>query len=96
MNTKTAYQFDAAGLLVGVTDADESPMEEGVFLLPAFATFTVPPPPVDGQWPRWNGTAWQMVNKPSAEQTEQSALSKLQAFLRENPEVAALIGTPSE
>lgn len=93
MNTKPAYQFDVAGLLVGVTDADESPLEPGVFLLPARCTFKAPPNNVpDGKWPRWTGSKWQLVNRPVAEAAEpENSLAKLQAFLTANPDVAGLL-----
>lgn len=91
MSTKTAYQFDAAGLLLGTTEADESPLEPGVFHLPARCTFVAPPDEVpDGQWPRWNGTSWALAKKP--EQPTEDPVAKLQAFLAANHDVAAIIG----
>lgn len=91
MTTKPAYQFDRAGLLIGETVADESPMEPGVFLLPARATFSAPPEDVPAdKWPRWNGTGWDLVNRP-AEPSPENSLAKLQAFLNANPDVAELI-----
>jgi hypothetical protein len=90
--SKTAYQYDSAGFYTGTTEADESPLEPGVFLLPARCTFTVPPTNIpDSQWPRWNGASWNLINKPIA--TEISAADKLKAFLSQNPDVAALINT---
>lgn len=95
--SKTAYQFDAAGLYQGTTVADESPLEPGVYLLPARCTLTEPPaefPP--GQWPRWNGKTWALVNRPApAETTESDPVAKLQAFLAQNPDVAALLQQPA-
>lgn len=93
MTTETAYQFDHAGLLVGRTEADESPLEPGVFLLPARCTFTPPPEDVPAdKWPRWNGAGWGLVNRPTAPEAE-NPLAKLQAFLQANPDVAALVNT---
>ena len=51
------YQADT-GLLLGTSTADRSPMEPGVWLIPAFATTAPPPAPdeghevayVDGDW----------------------------------------------
>ncbi|WP_435605886.1 phage major tail tube protein [Pseudomonas knackmussii] len=57
-----AYQFNLAGLYVGETEADESPMEPGVYLVPAHCTLIAPPADVpDGRWPRFNGTSWSLV-----------------------------------
>lgn len=93
MNTKPAYQFDFAGLYAGVTDADESPLEPGVFLLPARSTFTEPPQDVPAdKWPRWDGARWNLANRPAAPEPE-NPLAKLQAFLTANPDVADLLNT---
>lgn len=88
--SKTAYQYDNAGLFIGTTSADESPLEPGVFLLPARCTFTAPPSDVtDGKWPRWNNNSWDLITKPVI--SESSPAEKLKAFLAQNPDVAALI-----
>lgn len=93
MTAKTAYQFDHAGLLVGTTDADESPLEPGVFLLPTRCTFLKPPRRIpNGKWPRFNGVKWAMVSRPTQRETE-NPLAKLQAFLQANPDVADLLNT---
>jgi hypothetical protein len=89
-----AFQFDHAGLYAGTTEADESPLEPGVYLLPARCTLT--PPPADApasKWPRWNGSAWQMVNRPAPAPAAEAEdpVAKLQAFLAQNPDVAALL-----
>ncbi len=93
MNTKLAWQFGYTGLLVGPTDADESPLEEGVFHLPAYCTFTPPPEDVPvGAWPRWNAkrAEWEFATKPQQAATD-DPLAKLQAFLAANPDVAGLL-----
>lgn len=43
MNSKTVYQTDAYGVFVGITSADESPLEPGVFLIPAGCVEVKPP-----------------------------------------------------
>ena len=89
------YQYNTAGLYQGETDADESPLEPGVLLMPARTTRT--PPPTDfpeGRWPRWNGVAWELATKPQAPAAP-DPVAKLQAFLNENPDVAALIEQPA-
>lgn len=92
--TKPVYQVDHAGLFVCTTEADESPLEPGVWHLPA-GTIETPPPeqwPAD-RWPRWNGHAWQLVPRPAAApQPEMTPAQKLAAFLQANPDVQSLIG----
>jgi hypothetical protein len=56
MTTKQVCQLDQEGYLIGVTEADESPLELGVFLLPADA-IDVPVPSIpEGQRAKWIGT----------------------------------------
>ena len=89
--SKPCYQLDRAGLLQGETVADESPLEPGVYLLPSGCTFTAPPDEVpEGQWPRFNGSTWDFVPKP-APANDNDPVVKLQAFLRDNPDVAQLL-----
>lgn len=88
--SKIAYQYDYAGLYAGKTEADESPLEPGVYLLPARSTLTEPPAAIpEGKWPRWNGAVWDLVTRPAV--AELSATDKLKEFLEQNPDVAALI-----
>lgn len=94
MNTKTVYQMDTSGLYVGTTLADESPLEPGVWLMPA-RTVAEPPPtewPAE-KWPRWNGSAWTLVNKPvpAAAANDNDPVAKLVAFLNDNPDVAEVL-----
>lgn len=53
----------------GSTEADANPEEPGKFLLPAFATFDVPPQPEPGTWPFWRTFAkgWNLENVPTPE-----------------------------
>lgn len=91
--SKPAYQFDHAGLFIGVTEADESPLEPGVYLLPARCTLTPPPNDVPtDQCPRWNGSAWVLVGllKPAAAH-DNDPVAKLRDFLAANPDVAAIL-----
>ena len=57
MTTKQVSQLDADGYFVGVTVADESPLEPGVFLLPAGAIDAAAPVVPEGQRAKWDG-AW--------------------------------------
>lgn len=86
-----AYQTNSAGLLTGATSADESPLEPGVYLMPAGAVAVAPPTewPQD-KWPRWDGAQWLLVNKPNTP-AELTPEQKLAQFLQANPDVAALV-----
>lgn len=93
MTSKTAYQYDRAGLLTGTTEADESPLEPGVYLLPANCTLVSPPEewPAD-KWPRWMGRNWKLTAKPASPANDnQYPVEKLREFLNSNPDVAALL-----
>lgn len=88
------YQYDPAGIYQGTTEADESPLEPGVWLMPARTTAV--PPPADapeGRRPRWNGSRWDLVV--AAASRHEDAAVKLAAFLDANPDVAALLDQPA-
>lgn len=91
MDTKQVFQTDRDGWLVGVTDAFESPLEPGVFLIPGGCVEAAPPaaPWPEGLWPRHVGGGWTMQKKPMA--ADQDPAAKLAAFLAANPDVAAMI-----
>lgn len=60
--TKTVYQTSPLGLFTGFTEADESPLEPGVFLIPG-GCVEVPPPLIpENKAAHWNGQAWQLVD----------------------------------
>lgn len=57
MNTKTVSQLDAQGYFTGLTQADESPLEPGIFPLPAGCVDALPPEIPEGKCARYlNGT----------------------------------------
>ncbi|WLE59283.1 phage tail protein [Burkholderia plantarii] len=92
MTSKTVYQTDRAGMYIGITEADDSPLEPGVFLIPAGAVEAAPPRAwPDTQWPRWNGVAWELVARHTPASGDVAA-DKLRAFLSSNPDVVQLIG----
>lgn len=91
MNTKAVYQIDSSGHFLSEAMADESPMEPGVFLIPAGCVELAPPESwPENQWPRWNGFKWDLIQKPHI-QTAVPPEQKLAEFLAENPDVMALI-----
>lgn len=61
---KVVQQLDHEGYFVGSTEADESPLEPGVFLLPASAVEAEAPTPPDGHRARWDGEAWSYEELP--------------------------------
>jgi len=91
MNQKSVYQINYSGLFIGETFADESPLEPGIFHIPAGCVETAPPTGwPDDQWPRWNGFKWELIQRPQVQQVA-SAEEKLAEFLAQNPDVLKLI-----
>jgi hypothetical protein len=63
MTTKTVYQTNPQGLYVGPAEADESPLEPGVFMIPAGCVESPPPVHIpELKAACWNGKAWQLVD----------------------------------
>jgi len=63
---KQVCQLDAEGYFVGLTTADESPLEPGVFLMPAGAIDAPAPSIPEGQRAKWNGV-WVFEDIPQPE-----------------------------
>lgn len=91
MNTKTVFQYDAAGFYIGTAEADESPLEPGVWHMPKRTTDQAPPDMPAGRTARWNGVQWAVSNRPAAANDTNEATAKLAAFLAANPDVARLV-----
>lgn len=96
-----AYQCDASGWLRCVTQAFASPLEPGVYHVPAGATLTPPPaePWPEGTAPRLVSGEWvlQVPPPPAPRATAtQSPMDRLAEFLRENPDVAALVAAGAQ
>lgn len=96
MSGKIVYQADRLGFFVCETIADESPLEPGVFHIPAGAVEKAPPASwPENRWPRWNGSRWLLVTKPKPPAPEPAndndPVEKLRAFLIDNPDVAAIL-----
>lgn len=68
------YNYDANGYFTSAGDAQASPLEPGKFLIPGNATIQAPPAASATQEPKWNGTAWALVNSRSylAQQAQQA------------------------
>lgn len=52
------YQTNDEGVYVGPVEADESPLEPGVWLIPRGCVEVEPPPIPQGQMAVWSGGAW--------------------------------------
>lgn len=66
MSVKAVYQTDQNGFFLGVVEADESPLESGVFLIPAGCVETPPPELPAGMAARWVNGKWVLETIPVA------------------------------
>lgn len=69
------YNYDENGLYVGSSDADESPLEKDMFLIPAFATTIEPLAAKDGFDIYWNNDKWQYREIPKQKPEQPNAYS---------------------
>ncbi len=60
---KQVIQLDSAGYFAGVTTADESPLEPGVFLIPGGCIEAAVPDVPEGQRAKWEGS-WVLEGLP--------------------------------
>ena len=69
------YNYDLQGKYTGESVADESPLEKGVYLIPAEATTIKPPTYADNEVAVFNGEVWNIEavvsNEPTAEEIAQ-------------------------
>lgn len=56
---KTVCQLDSNAYFLGLTTADEDPLQQGQYLIPAGCVEAEPPLAVAGKQPRWNGEGWE-------------------------------------
>lgn len=84
------FNYAESGEFISESLADESPLEPGVFLIPAYATDIEPPVFVVGQQAVFSAGAWALVDippppappvppVPTAAQTAQAALGETDA-----------------
>lgn len=66
MGTKPCLQLDDNGYLIGHTVADESPLEPGIYLLPAGAVDADTPVIPDGKRAKWNGSGFDIEDIPES------------------------------
>jgi hypothetical protein len=62
MTDKLVYQTDHLGIFIGAVNAEESPLEPGVYLIPGGCVETAPPAIPEHKAAWWNGKAWQLVD----------------------------------
>nr|WP_288912129.1 hypothetical protein [uncultured Pseudomonas sp.] len=62
MMTKTVYQTDSLGIYTCTTQADTSPLEPDVWLIPGGCVEVAPPEVPEHKAALWNGQAWQLVD----------------------------------
>ena len=67
---KTVYQLDKDGVYLGETIAQESPLEPGVYLMPAGCIETPPPAVKANQFARWDGK-WIVEDIPEPPKSEE-------------------------
>jgi hypothetical protein len=89
MNTKTVSQLNPDGYFVFPVEADESPLEPGVFLIPARAIDVLPPQVPAGKMARWAGE-WVFEDIPQA---DVKALARQAAKEARDAAVAAIVVT---
>jgi len=62
MKTKTVFQTDHLGLFTGTAEAEESPLEPGVFLIPGGCVETPPPTIPTDKAACWSNGKWVLVD----------------------------------
>jgi len=63
---KIVSQLNAQGYFIGPVVADESPLEEGVYLLPGGAVDVTPPTVPAGKVAQLRGASWVFITPPAA------------------------------
>lgn len=75
------YHYGRNGDYLGQGQADPSPLEPGVWLIPAGATGIAPPLPHPGKVRRFNGAAWELVDPPQEGPTDPEYIPSLEEVL---------------
>lgn len=79
MNTKPVCQLDQDGYFVGMTVADESPLEPGVWLMPARAVDAAAPAVPAGYRAKWSGASFELEALPVDPEPEPPTLAERRA-----------------
>lgn len=63
------YNYDRdTGYYLGISQADPDPLNEGGWLIPAYAVTVAPPLFLVGKIPQWDGSKWVVVDLPAPPQ----------------------------
>lgn len=93
------YNYDINGIYTNSSDADESPLEPGIYLIPANATTVEPPITTDNEVAIFDGQSWTkqeiVLNEPSAEELAQRQ-AELDAKAAAKAAVLAQLGITEE
>lgn len=77
--TKTVYKYNENNCYIGTDRAFESPLEKGIFHIPANCTEIKPPEEKEGFNIKWNGTAWEYEEIPQEPEPPEPTLDELKA-----------------
>jgi hypothetical protein len=95
---KTVYLFDESGLFAGSYQAQESPLEPGVFIVPTLSTERPAPDIPKGKAIRFVAGEWILFDLPAPTPAPDISdvvlidpVEKLKLFISANPDVAALL-----
>ena len=61
------YQTNTDGILVGMTIADQDPMDPTNWIIPKGCVQTLPPVTTDKEFARWDGNEWSVESIPDEE-----------------------------
>ena len=71
MKTTIHHYHPVSREYLGYSEADESPLEPGEFLIPANATSVEPPAVPEGKVAVWNSVDWSVLDIPTVEDTQE-------------------------
>lgn len=76
MKTKIVFQTDILGFFIGETLADESPLEPGVFHIPAGCVEIKPPKHSELELARWLDGSWVIEQIPTTPEEEERPVTR--------------------
>jgi hypothetical protein len=88
MNQKIVSQLDHDLYFKSSTVADESPLEPGVYLLPADSVDAKPPVVPSGKRAKWNGAAFVFEDLPKPEPTPEPTPEQIAEAVRNARQIA--------